>query len=115
MAPLLVDTVQPLRGEHKRMLRLGHQDFLNGASARGQAFQGQSGAARREGHHLQVEVVTAQKPPVQGGELNHHLLAQTERPAGVKEQATQILRLKGRTKGQETVKYVENFLVGWLP
>lgn len=75
MASFLVHAVQPLSGEHEGVLGLGYQDFLNGAPARGQTFQGQPGAARREGHHLQVEVVTPQDPPVQGGELYDHFLS----------------------------------------
>lgn len=85
MAPFFVDTVQPFSGEHKGVLGLGDQDFLNSAPPGGQTFQGQSGTACREGHYLQVEVITTQEPPVQGGELDDHLLTQAERPARVKE------------------------------
>lgn len=96
MAALLVDAVQPLCGEHEGMLRLGYQDLLNGAPPGGQALQGQAGAAGGEGHHLQVEVVAPQNPPVQGGELHHNLLAEAQRPARVQEQAAQVLRLRGQ-------------------
>lgn len=106
MAPFFVDTVQPLSGEHERVLGLGHQDFLNSAPPRGQTFQGQSGTACGEGHHLQVEVITTQEPPVQGGELDDHLLAQTQRPAGVKEEAAQVLRLRREGTDRRRVCYM---------
>lgn len=86
------------------MLRLGHQDLLDSAAPGGQALQGQAGAAGREGHHLQVEVVTAQNPPVQGGELHHDLLAEAQRPTRVQEQAAQVLRLKGSDKKRQPIR-----------